>query len=194
MRTTYREEVRKIKKSEGTGSGLNDVYIPKWRHFDECSFLENVIASNQVTLSNVVSSQVSQTFQDPSNHGFDELLDEETVANMDNNENQQQPKRKKSNTQWMETAALGLNELAKGAKAPPVQNDQWDVFGQDVANSLREIKDPELQRRVKFAIQAAIFQTTEQAKQQQQQTTPQSSSPYVCFNTFQETGTTYHTF
>ena len=45
LRTFYREELRKVKKSQGTGSGSSDVYVSKWKFFDECSFLDEVISS-----------------------------------------------------------------------------------------------------------------------------------------------------
>lgn len=97
LRTTYREEVRKIKKSEGTGKGLKDIYVPKWRHFKDCSFLEDVIASNQPTLSNAVPFTVEATpppscgeggfKSDPFDLGDDERLIDKQV--------EQPPKRKR---------------------------------------------------------------------------------------------------
>lgn len=57
----------------------------------------------------------------------------------------------------LESAASALNEIAKSSST----EDHWDVFGKDVANSLRSLPNKDLQRQVKFAIQSAIFQTTE---------------------------------
>lgn len=103
---------------------------------------------------------------------------------------QQPPKRKRPNAQWMETAASALNELAKGAKPPSI--DEWDVFGKDVANSIRAISNAALQRRVKFAVQSAIFQTIEQ--EQLKNASPACvSAPFISFNTYQDNGNTYHT-
>ena len=101
----------------------------------------------------------------------------------------------------METAATTLTDLVKGAKAPSSVNDEWEIFRKDVANSIWAIKNVELQRYVKFATQSsAIFQTTQQANQPLQAIQPQQasqgaqgSSPYICFNTFQDNGATYHT-
>ena len=92
----------------------------------------------------------------------------------------------------METAATALNELAKGAKVPEKVDDEWDIFGRDVANSIRGINNNDLRRRLKYNIQSAIFQTTEQEHNPQ---APQHmpSSSYV-FNTFTENGPTYHSF
>ena len=56
-----RKEVRKIKKSEGTGKGSGDIYIPKWSHFKDCSVVEDVIASDQPTLLNAVPLAVQPT-------------------------------------------------------------------------------------------------------------------------------------
>ena len=55
MRTFYREELRKIKKREGTGTGSNDVYVSNWKLFAECNFLEALISSNRPTCSNVAA-------------------------------------------------------------------------------------------------------------------------------------------
>ena len=65
----------------------------------------------------------------------------------------------------METAATALSELAKGTLSRPKQEeDEWDVFGRDVANSIRSLGNVHWQQRVKFAVQSAIFQGTEQAR------------------------------
>ena len=109
---------------------------------------------------------------------------------------EQPPKRKRGSSQWMETAASALSDHAKGAKSSPKKNNEWEVFGRDVANSIRAINSVGLQRRVKFAIQSAIFQTTEQARPsvpQVPQPSTHASNPYICFNTFQENDPTYHT-
>ena len=58
----------------------------------------------------------------------------------------------------METAATPLTELAKDADN---KEDEWDVFGRDVANSLRSLQNKNLQRRVKFSIQSTLFQASE---------------------------------
>ena len=71
------------------------------------------------------------------------------------------PKRRKrssgsTDSPFLESAATALNRIATGSSS---DDDEWDVFGRDVANSLRGLSDQ--QRRVKFAIQSAIFQSTE---------------------------------
>ena len=130
-----------------------------------------------------------------SNCGPFDMDDDEQL--LDKEIEQQQPKRKRGSSQWMETAASALSELAKEAKASPSKNDEWEIFGRDVANSIRAINKVDLQRRIKFAIQSTIFQMTEQAQtlvpQQVPQPSTQHSNPYICFNTYQENGTTYHT-
>ena len=59
----------------------------------------------------------------------------------------------------MESAATALNKIAKGVSSD--DEDEWTTFGKDVANSLRGLPDKDLQRRVKFAVQSAIFQASE---------------------------------
>ena len=70
------------------------------------------------------------------------------------------PKRKKNKTiPWTEKAASALSVMAKESTEHS-EEDEWEVFGKDVANSLRSLENVEVQRRVKFAIQTAIFQGT----------------------------------
>lgn len=69
----------------------------------------------------------------------------------------------------MDTKASALSELAKGAASSSKEDDEWDIFGRDVANSIRAIKSEDLQHRAKFVVQTAIFQTTEHASLQQLQ-------------------------
>ena len=158
MRTFYREELRKVKKSQGTGSGSNDVFVSKWKFFDECSFLEEIISSNRPTCSNAAAK--------PSEDGVlidcDDELDSKSESSVsvasDNVGNH--PKRRKLSTDspFLESAATALTQIAKGSSS---DEDEWNVFGRDVANSLRGLADKDQQRRVKFAIQSAIFQSTE---------------------------------
>ncbi|XP_068752661.1 uncharacterized protein [Montipora capricornis] len=163
LRTFYREEVRKIKKSQGTGSGASDVYVSKWKFFDECSFLDEVIYSNRQVFTNVRDEDSS-----PGPGG-----EEEQLANYDNADTESESnvsvksasttyttKRKRSDDNpLLESATSALNQLAKNAASAP--EDEWDIFGKDVASSIRHLGDKDLQRRVKFAVQSAIFQATE---------------------------------
>ena len=87
-----------MKKSEGTGSGLKDIYVPKWRHFEECSFLEDVIVSNQATLSN---TETPRTTEDCS-QSIDDDRDETNYEMTAETENQQQPPKRKKNKQELD--------------------------------------------------------------------------------------------
>ena len=98
------------------------------------------------------------------------------------------PKRKRK-VPCMEKAAAALSGIAKNVSECPttaVSDDEWDVFGRDVANTLRGIESKDCQRRVKFAIQTAIFQTIEQ---QQSMTYPVR---YNNYSNRQESNFTYH--
>ena len=167
--------MRKIKKSEGTGSGVKDVYVSKWKFFGECSFLDEVICAKHNTMTNV------EEFQDY--HVVDDNLDTapetesvQSVASSGRKRNScddpgiatetesvpsSSGKRKKSgDNSFLETAANALKDLAQASSTEEVE-DEWDIFGKDVANSLRNLGDRNLQRKVKFAVQSAIFQATE---------------------------------
>ena len=73
----------------------------------------------------------------------------------------------------MEKAAAALSDIARNVNECPTtavrDDDEWNVFGRDIANTLRGIESKSCQRRVKFAIETAIFQTI---KQQQSMTYP----------------------
>lgn len=161
LRTFYREEVRKIKKSQGTGSGASDIYVSKWKFFDECSFLDEVIISNQQVFTNATkedyqSRPESEANEEPlENDDIDDTASENSVNSISSGK-----KRKASiDSPFLESATSALNQLTKNAAS--ANEDQWDIFGKDVASSLRGLQDKDLQRRVKFAVQTAIFQATE---------------------------------
>lgn len=162
LRTFYREEVRKIKKSHGTGTGASDIYVSKWKFFDECSFLDEVIISNWQVFTNATNedhqsrpSESGANEEQLENDDIDDTASENSV-----NSTSSGRKRKASNdSPFLESATSALNQLTKNAAS--AQEDQWDIFGKDVASSLRGLEDKDLQRRVKFAVQTAIFQATE---------------------------------
>ena len=159
---SFREEMRKVKKSKGTGTGAKEVYVSQWKFFHECEFLEEVIISNRPSFSNsedFSENQLSEHSNENSNS-----IDEETGSEVDSLSSEQgHPKRKKKMS-WMETAASALTELAKDTDNK-VKEDEWDVFGRDVANSIRSLENKDLQRRVKFSIQTALFQGSEELNQ-----------------------------
>lgn len=41
LRTTFFQEVNKIKKSESSGASADDVYVPKWWCFEQMHFLKD---------------------------------------------------------------------------------------------------------------------------------------------------------
>lgn len=73
---TYREELKTVKKSEGTGSGASDIYVHRWKHFEECYFLD-VLVSNHTTFSIVPSCESPSTPSSSSTGDLDEA-DHET--------------------------------------------------------------------------------------------------------------------
>ena len=67
--TSFCEEVRKVQKSQGTGKGVSEIYVPTWKFYEQCKFLEDVIVSRGLTVSNVCSPC------DSSNTNFDDDAD-----------------------------------------------------------------------------------------------------------------------
>ena len=51
----------------------------------------------------------------------------------------------------METATNARNDLAKGATTEQV--DEWEIFGKDVASSIRSLDNVHIQGKAKFADQ-----------------------------------------
>ena len=166
LRTFYREELRKKKKSESTGSGSNDIYVSNWKFFEECSFLEEVISSNRPTCTNVAAktAEVPDAEDDHLIHIGEEVeTKSESSISVTSDTGDSHPKRRKrssgsTDSPFLESAATALNRIATGSSS---DDDEWDVFGRDVANSLRGLSEKDQQRRVKFATQSAIFQSTE---------------------------------
>jgi hypothetical protein len=52
LRTTYVRERTKIKDSQKSGAGTQEIYKPTWLHFDQLIFLDDYIASRK-TKSNL---------------------------------------------------------------------------------------------------------------------------------------------
>ena len=159
MRTFYREELRKVKQSQVTGRGTKDLYVSKWKFFEECSFLEEVISSNRQTFTNIPNPDSASVGDELESEIEVMETKSESSVSVSSNSSTSHPKKRKRSTEspLLESAASALNEIAKSTST----EDEWDVFGKDVANSLRSLPNKDLQRRVKFAIQSAIFQTTE---------------------------------
>ena len=135
-----------MKQSRGTGKGAGEIYTPKWRCYDKCSFLKEIVSNNKPSFSNINDVESSGT---PTGSTF--------PGPMTPTPTEEAMKKKQQSQSWMDTATSPLSELAKGAA---VQEDGWDVFGRDVANSIRAIDSKKSQRRVKFAVQTAIFQAS----------------------------------
>ena len=113
MRTSFRQEVRKIKKSRGTRTGTNDVYVPKWKFFEPCKFLEDVILSKRATVSNV---SFPSCLNDLGGNDDDDDSSKENNPQQINKrvspDVQMHHSTKKRTVSWMETAANALNDLA----------------------------------------------------------------------------------
>lgn len=156
LRTSFREELRKVKKSQGTGSGVADIYIPKWKYFDSCKFLECVVAVESTdTVTNVSNSKEEEDNEE-------QFQDQDSSSGRETPKSQKPQKRRRESTpvsnSWMDTASDALKTLAKSSSET---TDEWDDFGKDVANTLRGISNKSTQRRAKFAIQKALFDATE---------------------------------
>lgn len=165
LRSTFREEMRKVKKSQGTGSGANEVYESQWKFFGQCKFLEDVIISSKPTFSNQPTSTLDAEADCDDTITINEVV-ESKISN--------HPKRRRNSKAWMETAANALADIANNKD----EEDEWNVFGRDVANSLRSIENTFVQRQVKFAIQTAIFQASSQPEEPSRPLMPMQHNYY----------------
>lgn len=109
-------------------------------------------------------SNVTNEDSPPGPHVSEEQLSscdaEDTESESSVNSSSATTKRKQpSDSHFLHSATSALNQVAKNAASAP--DDEWEIFGKDVANAIRGVADKDLQRRVKFAIQSAIFQATE---------------------------------
>ena len=152
-----------MKICQGTGSGSSDVYVSKWKFFDECSFLDEVISSNRPTCSNIIRESNQSTTADcnlaVSEDKIDSKRESSITLTSDGGENHPKRRKRSTDSPFLESAATALNRIAKGVSSD--DEDEWTTFGKDVANSLRGLPDKDLQRKVKFAVQSAIFQASE---------------------------------
>ena len=111
LRSTFREEVRKVKKSQGTGSGAMDIYVPKWKFYDSCKFLEIVLVLEQTqTVTNLEQSQ-----DDDTHHEVDESDTSQTDGRETPKISKMNLKRKKETPGWLDSASEALKSLAQSA-------------------------------------------------------------------------------
>ena len=91
--------------------------------FDECKFPEEVTVSNKPSFCNFEEGEHLS--------GEQTSFEDQTGSEIDSVAREPQHPKKTKKASWMETAASALTELAKGADH---KEDEWDVFGRDVAN------------------------------------------------------------
>ncbi|ESO85503.1 hypothetical protein LOTGIDRAFT_154991 [Lottia gigantea] len=151
-------------ESQGTGSGAADIYTPKWKFFNSCSFLEGVVAvESGATVSNLTPLQNNEDDNDGEGENSRDL-DRTPTPETPKLPHIQSKRRKRESTPvstthtWMDTASHALKTLADSAKET---TDEWDDFAKDVANTLRGIPNKSTQRRTKFAIQKVLFDAGE---------------------------------
>lgn len=58
MRTTYKNNMAKVKKSMSTGASADDVYEPTWPHFDRMKFLDDS-TPNRASISSYITQQLN---------------------------------------------------------------------------------------------------------------------------------------
>ena len=161
VRGTYTEELHKVKKNQGTGSAADDVYIPKWKFFNQCQFFGMVVVAESNTVSNMPTLPQSPAPSEVSQGSAEDTecsLDDRDVSILKASKSPEgsgiQRKRKRSTPHWMGSAAAALENLASIAQA---MEDEWE----ELASTIRNLEPKSLQRRAKFAVQQTLFTVSE---------------------------------
>lgn len=143
MRTTYRQNVNRIKSST-SGSATDDVYVPTWPHFESLKFLDASEPTRATETSYTVQQDENAMFTD-----F-EYLDEDISTSSQNasksinssKSKSQPPKSKKAREEEVMDECLTVLKTVARDKANSeniVPIDRCQHFGNFVASSLREM-------------------------------------------------------
>ncbi|XP_046677313.1 uncharacterized protein LOC124365380 [Homalodisca vitripennis] len=165
LRSTYNLEVEKQKKSEKSGAGLDDVYVPSVKWFKTMKEIMTTGTLKRRTQSNLVpvtqtrdnnESEVTDIGTEPSSvgatspqsdedtHVDDPLPAPATPKNTQNSESQLKPPSCKkfwprSKIQQFAATANQLQKLIDSLNTKPSEQNEWDAFGNVVAAHLKKL-------------------------------------------------------
>ncbi|CAG5003485.1 unnamed protein product [Parnassius apollo] len=138
LRNCFKKEFNKVKVSERSGEGTAEIHVPKLWYYSEMLFLADVDVPR-------VSRSVDSILDDMPFEVGAEISDDENEANLSMNVQSplsQSSGASSSRTQTRKTKAQADNVLAKIAKKldePPRAKQQYESFGEHIAEKLRNL-------------------------------------------------------
>lgn len=137
MRTTYRNNLTKIKKSISTGAATDDVYVPTWPHFENMKFLDDTTPNRPS-----ITSYNTQEFVDLS--GTPDLFESVTGTSNIKNANIPSPKQQFKQSQPKSGKAFHKSKNV-------VKDQQADIVDEclEVLRSVKDIGNPQPQEKLK---------------------------------------------
>ncbi|XP_061164940.1 uncharacterized protein LOC133173887 [Saccostrea echinata] len=146
LRCYYANELKKMRSSKKSGSGISDLYTSKWPFFATLdSFLREQITPRQ-SMSTLDISNTSQNNDEDDEKNDDKELETPT-------------KRKKKRNLPEEVMERAVSALSSIQERKTDVEDEDSVFAKLIANELRKIKDLRKKSLLKIKIQQLIFDT-----------------------------------
>ncbi|CAH1108231.1 unnamed protein product [Psylliodes chrysocephalus] len=148
LRSTYVQEVVKIKKSESSGAGADEIYRPKIKWCIVMYTILQKMDKKRETISNLGYQLLtdidndSQTSQDETERTLHEVPAEESEKEKFNIANEPTPKRQKiGKTNVKEIAAWvkDLTSLTISIQDMEPSENEFDIFGKSVAAQLKKL-------------------------------------------------------
>ncbi|KAJ6639781.1 hypothetical protein Bhyg_12528 [Pseudolycoriella hygida] len=144
MRTTYKNNVAKVKKSTSTGASADDIYVPTWPHFENMKFLEDSTPNRTSICSYTVGDAIEVEALDLSDATdvFD-LMATQSKEDIKENQRFQKPKMlSKAKSKQVEVVdeclqVLRSIDMGKNDTANATLKDRCDSYGEFVAASLK---------------------------------------------------------
>uniref|UniRef100_A0A1Y1KVA1 MADF domain-containing protein n=1 Tax=Photinus pyralis TaxID=7054 RepID=A0A1Y1KVA1_PHOPY len=190
LRTTYTSELNKLKKSEHSGAGLDDVYVSTWWCFELLNFLHHRQAPHNATknvssINHAAQGQAVEVYQGEVDSEKDELIYEGTIDDMGNfnvgtphdDLNSQSPitvtpiSQKSTKKRKRESATGDIQyELLKASTSALTnisgavsksENDPTKNFCKNIESEMRMITDRNILREVKRQIMMLIYDAQE---------------------------------
>lgn len=138
IRSTYCQELRKMKESESSAIAAELVYVPKVKWFgilDECLKTlkpESIEDDSNLTKSNITDENIEDEIN------FLDAEIEGTLIRTNSRETKPTRRRKKQKTPDNQTVPPMSNEITVSANPLPLENE-FDVFGKHVALQLKSL-------------------------------------------------------
>ncbi|XP_050307424.1 uncharacterized protein LOC126744118 [Anthonomus grandis grandis] len=152
LRSTYVQEVAKIKKSQSSGARADEIYKPKMKWFSVMHMFLQTMDKRRVTCSNLASETYngSNTLQvedevEEATHEEVPLAAEVIKANVSGAINEPTPKRHKAAKSKIKEVAgciKDLNSLTKSIRdlqSTESSENEFDIFGKSVAAQLNKL-------------------------------------------------------